>query len=245
MRPARCLIVDDESPARDELRYLLRDVDGVEVVGEAATAEEARVLLDLVDYDVVLLDIRMPGADGLELAGQLQGASQPAIIFTTAYPDHAVEAFDLNAADYLVKPFDADRLRRALQRALAGGSDPEEPEERAVASEALGRIPVHKGDRIVLVDEEEIYYATAARGYAHLKLTGERVLVGFSLGELQERLSGHFFRTHRSYLVNLELVRELVPDFKGSLVVVMADREQSRVPVSRRQAKELRRVLGM
>jgi DNA-binding LytR/AlgR family response regulator len=244
LKMTRCLIVDDESPARDELRYLLRGFGDVEVVGEAATAEEALVLLDSVDYDIVLLDIRMPGMGGLRLAERLRReGSGPRVIFTTAYPDHAVEAFDLNAADYLVKPFDQERLRRALDR--VDDADPEEPEHATVATKPIGRIPVHKGDRVVLVDAGQIVYATAARGYSYLKLAGERVLVSFSLHELQERLPDHFFRCHRSYLVNLRLVREVVPDFSGGIALVMGDREHSRVPVSRRQGPELRRRLGM
>lgn len=242
---ARCLIVDDESPARDELRYLLRGFDDVEVVGEAATAEEALVLLDSLDYDIVLLDIRMPGMGGLGLAEALHSRDGcPRVIFTTAYPDHAVEAFELNAADYLVKPFDRDRLRRALDRVLVD-DDPDEPERGAVTPNPIGRIPVHKGDRVVLVDAGQVVYATAARGYSHLKLPRERVLVSFSLNDLQERLPDHFFRCHRSYLVNLRLVRELVPDFSGGLALVMGDAEHSRVPVSRRQGSQVRRRLGM
>jgi DNA-binding LytR/AlgR family response regulator len=183
------------------------------------------------------------------------------VIFTTAYPDYAVEAFDLEAADYLVKPFDSDRLRRALDRALEGALDDSEPHAAAAGgvqaggglggsgpgppAEPLGRIPVQRDGRTVLVDQTSIIYASAARGYSYLQLADERVLVSFSLNELERRLRGHFFRTHRSYLVNLDHVRELVPDFKGSLVLVMDDRQRSRVEVSRRQARELRRVLGM
>jgi DNA-binding LytR/AlgR family response regulator len=247
--PARCLIVDDEAPAREELRFLLRDFPGVQIVGEATNAEEALLLLRSLDYDVVLLDIRMPGGTGLEVASALREAPhRPAVIFTTAYPDYAVEAFDLEAADYLVKPFDADRLRRALDRALSSGPDDDEPPAggaTATGTEVTGRIPVQRGERTVLVDQQEVVYASAARGYSHLKLADERVLVSFSLADLERRLPRNFFRAHRSYLVNLDHVRELVPDFKGMLVLVMDDRQTSRVPVSRRQARELRRLLGL
>jgi DNA-binding LytR/AlgR family response regulator len=105
-------------------------------------------------------------------------------------------------------------------------------------------VPVQKDGRTVLVDQRAIVYASAARGYSYLKLADERFLVTFSLNELERRLRGHFFRTHRSYLVNLDHVRELVPDFKGALACVMNDRQRSRVEVSRRQAAELRRRLG-
>jgi DNA-binding LytR/AlgR family response regulator len=252
---ARCLIVDDEAPAREELRFLLSGFDDVQVVGEATNGEEALVLLRSIPYDVVLLDIRMPGGTGLEVAGELQSMERPpAVIFTTAHPDHAVDAFDLAAADYLLKPFDAARLRKALDRALAASPDdvdPDdaEPEPRAERApgqrRGRGRIPVQRGDRTVLVDEQQIVYASAARGYSYLKLAEERVLVSFSLAELEKRLSDSFFRAHRSYLVNLDYVRELAPDFKGTLELVMGDRQRSRVEVSRRQARELRRVLGL
>lgn len=242
---ARCLIVDDEAPAREELRYLLGEFDQVQVVGEATNAEEALTLLRSLAYDIVLLDIRMPGGSGIEVAEALRsGPHPPKVIFTTAYPDYAPEAFDLDAADYLVKPFDSERLGRALARALEPVADTPAASE-AEPADPLGRIPVQQGDRTVLVDVSSIIFATAARGYSYLQLASERVLVSYSLNELERRLKGHFYRTHRSYLVNLDHVRELRPDFKGALVLVMDDHRRSRVEVSRRHARELRRLLGL
>jgi DNA-binding LytR/AlgR family response regulator len=276
--PARCLIVDDESPARQELRHLLEGFDDVVVVGEATTAEEAQVLIGSVDYDLVLLDIRMPGMGGLELARTLAGtATPPAIVFTTAYPDHAVEAFDLEAADYLVKPFDGERLRRAIDRALeqrlergrdasaesaataTATADAVEDDANASASSfqppTVARIPVHKGGRILLVEEPRIAYAEAARGYAYLKLVtpnvgqvqlaDDRLLTSYTLHDLEERFSDGFVRTHRSFLVNLRHVREVVPQVGGTLTLVMGDRDRSQVPVARRQAADVRRRLGV
>lgn len=244
----RCLIVDDEAPAREELRHLLGELDDVQIVGEAANATEALELLRSLTYDLVLLDVRMPGGSGLDIAAALQELPhRPKVIFTTAYPDHAVEAFDLEAVDYLLKPFDADRLARAIDRALASGHDDHEPAPSGARSAptALTRIPVQRGERTVLVDESTIVYASASRGYSYLQLADERVLVGFSLNELERRLHGDFFRVHRSYLVNLDYVRELVSDFKGGLGLVMGDHQHSRVEVARRQARALRRALGM
>jgi DNA-binding LytR/AlgR family response regulator len=290
--PARCLIVDDESPAREELRHLLGAFDDVVVVGEATTAEEAQVLIASVDYDLVLLDVRMPGMGGLELARVLAATpAPPAIVFTTAYADHAVEAFDLDTADYLVKPFDAERLRRAVDRALEQreergqrdgrgapvdeaaadapgvGADAPAPGTGAVSGAgpgpagaatvppAVARIPVHKGGRIILVEEPRIAYAEAARGYAYLKLVtpnvgqvqlaDDRLLTSYTLHDLEERFSDAFVRTHRSFLVNLRHVREVVPQVGGTLTLVMADRDRSQVPVARRQAADLRRRLGV
>lgn len=289
---ARCLIVDDEAPARDELRHLLDRFDDVEVVGEATTAEEAQVLVGAVDYDVVMLDIRMPGVGGLALARSIldrdgDGPHRPAIVFTTAFADHAVEAFDLAAADYLVKPFDQDRLRRALDRALARRDDPGPDDapgpDAMVDLDAAGspgnpggpgntggaggtggaataprvgvRLPVHRGDRIVLVDEVRVAFAEASRGYAELKLVapggaptplqGDRLLTSYTLADLEERFSDSFVRTHRSFLVNVRHVREVVPQVGGTLQLVMADHERSVVPVARRQAAAVRRRLGV
>lgn len=270
--PARALIVDDESPAREELRHLLTGFDDVVVVGEATTAEEAEVLIASVAYDLVFLDIRMPGMGGVALAQRLgrQGAA-PAVVFTTAFADHAVEAFDLGATDYLVKPFDADRLRRAVDRALvdereaarssredidvrsAPGREPQARE--ASAREAAVRIPVHRGDRIILVEEPRIAFAEAARGYAYLTLVAlppghplggaDRLLTSYTLVDLAERFSEAFVRTHRSFLVNVRWVREVVPQVGGGLTLVMGDRQRSQVPVARRQVAEVRQRLGM
>jgi DNA-binding LytR/AlgR family response regulator len=242
------LIAEDDYLVREGARAVLDAHPRTQVLG---TAGEPKELLDLLAEtvpDVVLLDIRMPGDTGLNVADALRSLpQQPAVIFTTAYPDHAVEAFELAAADYLVKPFDGPRLRRALDRALRTGGDDEDtasPSGRSTG-ESLGRIPVQRGDRTVLVDERDIVYASAERGYSYLKLADDRVLTSFSLADLERRLSGQFFRSHRSHLVNLQRVRELVPDFRGSLVLVMDDAQSSRVEVSRRQARELRRRLGI
>src|SRR5690606_8022333 len=142
-------------------------------------------------YDLVLLDIRMPGGSGLEVAAALRDLpNPPRVIFTTAYPDHAVEAFDLAAADYLVKPFDAARLARALERALEHADDAASPSaapsgggpaRRGEEPEPLARVPVQRDGRTVLVDQSAIVYASAARGYSSLKLADERLLVTFSL----------------------------------------------------------------
>jgi len=255
----RCLIVDDEAPARDELRFLVDAAEGVAVVGAAATAEEAAVLLKNVEYDICFLDIRMPGQSGLDLAADLAGSllppgqQRPAVIFTTAYPDHAVDAFELSAVDYLLKPFSAERLEQAIDRVRnrpvrAGHEEqtPMTPTGRDTdANYAENRLPIERGDRTVFVNESEIVAAAAARGYTYLYLAEERVLVRQTLTELEERLSDSFYRVHRSYLANLNQLVELRPDYKGSLVLVMNDSERTRIPVARRQAQDLRRILGV
>lgn len=257
-RDLRCLIVDDESPARAELRFLLDEHGGVQVVGSAATGEEALVLLQNVDYDIVFLDIRMPGLSGLDLAARIHDApNRPQVVFTTAHPDHAVDAFDLSAADYLLKPLSPERLAESITRAKARIATFASPtsatdefhraDTRTPSASAYqeNRLPVQRGDRTVFVNERDIVAAAAAHGYSYIYLRTERVLVNYSLAELEQRLSNAFFRVHRSYLANLNRLVELRPDFKGALVVVMDDEARTRIPVSRRQAQELRRRLGM
>lgn len=257
-RVLRCLIVDDESPAREELRYLLHELGGVQVVGSAATAEEAMLLLENVGYDIVFLDIRMPGLSGLDLAAVLhEKPDSPQVVFTTAYPDHAVEAFSLSAADYLLKPFSSerlagsiDRVRNRLERSSTSSapttSEPPPIARTQDTSVRQGtRLPIQRGDRTVFVHDDDIVAAAAAHGYSYVYLNTERVLVNYSLSELEQRLSSSFFRVHRSYLANLNRLVELRPDFKGALVLVMDDQANTRIPVSRRQAQELRKRLGL
>ena len=248
----RALIVDDEYPAREELRYLLRSFPEIEVVGEAAEPAEALELIRNIDYDLCFLDVRMPGGSGLDLVRELSRLPhRPAVIFVTAYPDHAVEAFDLDAVDYLLKPFDEARLGRALQRIVERTHEAANPngthalQEEIRGEQTLDKIPVPHRDRTILIDVDEIIYATAARGYSYLVTSQGRHLVSFTLAELERRLGNKgFFRTHRAYLINLKRARAIEPDFAGALQVTMDDGKE-RVPVSRRQARALKRLLGL
>ena len=243
----RALIVDDEYPAREELRYLLRSFPEVEVVGEAAEASEALQLMRSIDYDLCFLDIKMPGGSGLDLVREMsQVPHPPAVIFVTAYPDHAVEAFDLDAVDYLLKPYDRTRLDRALQRIIergheAGGEMPGE----ARADINFDKIPVPIQDRTILLEPDRVLYAVAAHGGSHVVTAEARHLVPYSLAELEKRLEGRrFFRTHRAYLVNLRYARAIEPDFAGALQVILAESDE-RVPVSRRQVRAFKRMVGL
>jgi DNA-binding LytR/AlgR family response regulator len=244
----RALIVDDEYPAREELRYLLRSFPEVEVVGEAAEAAEALELIRNIDYDLCFLDIKMPGGSGLELVRELSRVPHsPSVIFVTAYPDHAVEAFDLDAVDYLLKPFDEPRLARALQRIIervpdaGNGDSTEAPHEDA----HFDKIPVPMQDRTILLEPDRVLYAVAAHGGSHVVTGKAKHLVPYSLAELEKRLEGRgFFRTHRAYLVNLRYARAIEPDFAGALQVILSE-SQERVPVSRRQVRAFKKMIGL
>jgi DNA-binding LytR/AlgR family response regulator len=249
-RRIRALIVDDEYAAREELRYLLRSFPEVEIVGEATQMSEALELIRNIDYDLCFLDIRMPGGTGLELVRELSKRQRPAVIFTTAYPDHAVEAFELDAVDYLLKPFDESRLAHALEKVMERGELVTEVEGEVEGRDDSTLPPVDKiavpvADRTVLLDVDEIVYATAARGYSYIVTANGRHLVPNSLTDLERRLSQRgFFRAHRGYLINLRKARAIEADFAGALRVVMEERDE-RVPVSRRQARELKRLIGL
>ncbi|MDZ4064439.1 MAG: LytTR family DNA-binding domain-containing protein [Coriobacteriia bacterium] len=233
----KALVVDDEAPARSELRFLLEEVGGVEVVGEASNTAEALQLIKAIPYDVVFLDIDMPGLSGVDLAESLDGLEkQPAIVFVTAHSEHAVKAFEVSATDYLVKPVEASRLSQAIERI--------EPTRHQQAR--VERIPVEKAGKKLLLQVEEIYYIMAKDDYSYLHTDGERYLSTISLANLENKLeSAGFFRVHRRYLVNLSRVKEVVPMYGGTLLLTLGDTDGTQVPVSRRRVPTLKRVLGL
>lgn len=245
----RALIVDDEYPARRALRSLLNEVGEVEVVGEATHGQEALTLLRAFPYDLVFLDIRMPGEDGLEVAQALAvNPARPEVVFTTAYSEFAVDAFDVDAVDYLLKPVDESRLRQALEkvrrrRGAAGGRAevPAPPEK--TASE---RIPAEHWQATALVDVREVVYAFSKKEKVYIRTRKETLPVRFTLVELEERLRDHgFIRVHRQYLVNLEKVKAVGPYRGGTLTLIMADAEGTEIPVSRIKARAVRKALGL
>lgn len=256
----KALIVDDEYPARQELRYALSGFDNIEIVGEAANAQEALELIKALDYQILFLDISMPGMSGLELGAAIQELPrQPHIIFVTAYDEYAVQAFEVNAVDYLLKPVEPGRLKKAIDKVLklhqeaASSGEAAEAGEKAREKGArveddrirIDRIPAEKNGKTVLVSEQDIYYAFTEQDYIYIKTYSEKLLTRFTLKELEARLNpALFFRTHRCYIANLHKVKEIVPFFNGTYNLVMEDKENSEVPVSRAQAKKLRKILG-
>jgi two-component system response regulator LytT len=234
----KALVCDDEAPARSELRYLLEEAGDVEVVGEASSGVEALQLIKAFPYDVVFLDIDMPGLSGMQLAEVLATLDrQPAVVFVTAYSEHAVEAFEVAAVDYLVKPVEVDRLRQAIERLV--------PREQ-VDMAKVDRVPVEKSGKKILLPVEDIFYIMAKGDYTYLHTDGERYLSTISLASLEKRLEPMgFCRIHRRYLVNLSRVKEVVPMYGGTLLLTLSDPDQTQVPVSRRRVPTLKRALGL
>lgn len=234
----KALVVDDEAPARSELRYLLGEAGGVEVVGEASNTIEALQLIKAIPYDVIFLDINMPGLSGVQLAEVLAGlARPPAIIFVTAHGEYAVKAFEVNATDYLVKPVDLDRLKSAISRLVpAADATPARVE----------RIPVEKAGRKLLVGVADILYVMAKDDYSYLYTESDRYLSTISLAQLEAKLDTvGFFRIHRRYLVNLARVKEVVPMYGGTLLLTLIDEAATQIPVSRRRVPALKKALGL
>lgn len=260
----KALIIDDEYPARQELRYALSEFDNVEIVGEAANAQEALTLIKALDYQVLFLDISMPGMSGLELGAAIQDLpNRPYIIFVTAFDEYAVSAFDVNAVDYILKPVEPKRLKKAIDKVyrltyeIKDGMSLDDAikEEHAIRESTkefmhlenfkTDRVPAEKQGKTILIDSSDIFYAFTERDNVYIKTAADRFYTRFTLKDLEARLSPqYFFRTHRCYLVNLHKVKEIVPFFNGTYNLIVEDKERSEVPVSRARAKNLRKILG-
>ncbi|MDA8345809.1 MAG: LytTR family transcriptional regulator DNA-binding domain-containing protein [Thermaerobacter sp.] len=243
----RALIVDDEPPARAELRYQLERHPDVEVIGEAANVREAQELIRAVEYDVLFLDIQMPSASGLELAQKLhQGRLRPPyVVFVTAHDAHALPAFSLGAVDYLLKPVSKERLAETLERLrhLRGGAQQDLVGTPAPAAPRF--LAGVQGDRAVPVPLAEVSYLVAEGDQVFLVTQGRRLQVRATLADLQDTLPDQeFFRCHRGYIVNLNAIAEIVPFFNGTYTLrLKGSREE--VPVSRANARRLREHFGL
>ncbi|MDN5332276.1 MAG: two-component system, LytTR family, response regulator [Tepidanaerobacteraceae bacterium] len=249
------LLVDDEAPARDELRYLLEAYPEIKVVGEASSGQEAvEKALELAP-DVVFLDIKLWDMDGFEIARRIfEKGKAPFIIFATAYDEYAVKAFEINAVDYILKPFSQERLGRAIERVLNIFKNERQREEVLKIAEYLkanekpscNKLSFWKNDRIYLICPEDICYCVAVEKGSVVKTKQGEFNTAYTLSELEEKInSPNFFRVHKSYLVNLDKVKEIIPWFNGTFILSIQGYEKDEVPVSRRQAKELRKLFDI
>ena len=241
------LIVDDEAPARSELRFLLEETGRVDTIREALNAREAVESLvkskEGTDQriDVIFLDISMPKTSGMQLAEALHKLKNPpAVVFVTAYSEYALEAFNVDAVDYLMKPVETDRLNRALDKveAIVKPAPASHPTQE--------RIPVEKGGRKVLVPVDQIRYIEAKDDYSCIYTDGDRFLSPISLAKLEQKLTPHgFFRVHRGYIVNLDHVEDVEVISSGILQLGIKGVEEKKIPVSRRRVVPLKRALGL
>lgn len=241
----RIAIVDDEALARDRLRRLLGEIGGIEVVGEAANGRQALELCAERRPDVVLLDIRMPGIDGLETATHLAAVEQaPAVIFTTAYGDHALAAFEANAIDYLLKPVRRERLQQALAKARGLQRTQIDAARRLDPAAVRSHICARHGNQLRLIAINEIVYFRADHKYVVVRHAGGEVLIEESLKSIEEEFAGHFLRIHRNSLVAQSRITALERSPDGIWHVRLADVPE-RLEISRRHVGPLRDMLRL
>ena len=239
MNTLRVLIVDDEPLARERLRAWLREEPTVEIVGECGSGAEAIAMVRRTPLDRVFLDMEMPGGDGLQVLRELPAVGRPAVIFVTAHERFALDAFEVQAVDYLLKPFDRERFQTALRRAEAHlrAGQLEDKLESLIADatspgKKLERLTVKADGRLIILKPDEIVWVEAADNYIILHLTEGRLMLRETLTALEERLgSASFARVSRSALVHLDQIKELQPTFHGDYVIIL--RDGTKVPLSR------------
>jgi len=251
------VIVDDEQLARDELSYLLKSVDDIDIVAQGSNGLEAVNLIKEHSPDLVFLDVQMPGLDGFGVIKKLldKKISLPQIVFATAFDQYAVKAFEVNAIDYLLKPFDKKRVVQAIDKARkklqgsSAGSDKLETLVKMLEAQRpqKSKILVRAAGRLLLVEQKDVCFASIEDGVISVVST---TLEGQSncrtLEELLDGLdSDMFWRAHRSYVVNINRIKEVVPWFKSSYQLRMDDKKQTEIPVSRAQTKRLRELFGL
>ena len=248
------LIVDDEQLAREELAYLLKEFPEVEILDSASNGLEALDMIEQLEPDLVFLDVQMPGLDGLGLISKLRekGNALPYFVLTTAFDSYAVEAFRLQAADYLLKPIEKERLAETIGRVKRIVEEkqqqvPEKPVESAAAKSILQRtkLLVKANNRNLIVDAQDMIYATIDDGLITVVTANFEGQSNYrTIEELQSNLDPNlFWRVHRSFLVNINRIREVIPWFKSSFQLKMDDKKQTEIPVSRIQTKRLRALL--
>lgn len=254
----QALIVDDEQPARDELAFLLKSFPDLEVVGQGKNGPEALNLIRELSPQLVFLDVQMPGLDGFGVIKKLleRKLPLPLFVFATAYDHYAVHAFEVNAIDYLLKPIARARLEKAIskvRRMIETAESTHEKLDKLV--QMLGERPaaqktklmVRSAGRLFLVDSEDVIFASVIDGVVKVvarELEGESIF--HTIEDLLANLDQNaFWRTHRSYIVNINRIKEVIPWFKGSYQLRMEDRKQTEIPVSRGQTRKLRELFNM
>ncbi|MEO8017020.1 MAG: response regulator [Pseudomonadota bacterium] len=237
----RVLVVDDEAPARDKLRRWLAEQADIALVGECGDGLEAAAAITGLQPDVVFLDIQMPGMSGLEVAAQLEPAQALLLVFVTAFDEHAIKAFDLNAVDYLLKPYDKDRLHKTLARLRGrrGGAPAANAAIRTARAQtgASERLLVPQGEQLQLIDAGSIHWLEADDNYVHVHTGQARYILRRTMSDLLTQLGDRFMRIHKSAAVNITEVKSLSPLFKGDHEVLM--RSGAVLRLSRRYKDEL------
>jgi len=241
----RAIIIDDERLARTELRKLLQDYPEVEVVDEAANADEGITKIDTLQPDLVFLDIQMPGKTGFDMLAELERA--PHVIFTTAYDEYALKAFEVNALDYLLKPIEPKRLADAMQKLHVA-----EVKENHIVPENFNQSILTEADQVFVKDGERCWFVKlsdirlfeSVGNYAKVFFGGNKPLILKSLNALEERLDPKtFFRANRKHIVNLRMIEKIEPYFNGGLLLELKGGEK--IEVSRRQTVKFKEMMSL
>lgn len=242
----RAYIVDDEPLARDEIKFLLIQSKEVEIIGESDCLKEAITDISQLNPDIVFLDIELADHNGIHLAKQIDIlALSPAIVFATAYDEYAVQAFELNAADYLLKPYDENRLKKTIEKIkkikrIESQSIPVHP---PLKNDGKGKIPVIIDEKIILLAFANILYLESSEGKCSIQTMEQKYKISEALVTVEKKLNKEqFLRVHRSFIVNIDHIKEIEPWFNSTYNLIMKD--DSKVPVSRTYVKELRQLLG-
>ena len=255
--PLSAVIVDDEQLARDELSYLLKSVDDINVVAQGHNGLDAVNLVKEWSPDLLFLDVHMPGLDGFGVIKKLidKKISMPQIVFATAYDQYAVKAFEVNAIDYILKPFDKKRVTQAVEKArkrvqgTAVGKEKIDTLVKLLESQRPqnSKVLLRSAGRHLVVDQKDVCFASIEDGIISVVATNiEGQSNCRTLEELLEGLDPDvFWRAHRSFVVNINRIKEVVPWFKSSYQLRMDDRKQTEIPVSRAQTKRLRELFGL
>lgn len=246
------LVVDDEAPARDELKYLLSQEEGITVVGEADSGPTAIAQATRLKPQVIFLDVQMRGMSGCETAVVLRTVvPESLIVFATAYDDYAVKAFEIGAVDYILKPFEGERVHATVQRLKSYRPGEWRAAGARVDAALHGRVAVHKlpvldRGKIILVNYGDIIFARTHAGVVEVVTNTGRYIFNGSLAELAERVQNSgLVRVHKSYVVNMDHVQEVIPWFKGTYWLKVADAAHTEIPVSKSQIKEVKEILGL
>jgi two-component system response regulator LytT len=260
MESLRTVVVDDEQLAREELCFLLSQVKGIDLVGQAGDGVEALRIIEEHLPDLVMLDVQMPGLTGFEVARRLLRAGlESQLVFVTAFDRHAIEAFDVNAVDYLLKPVESARLETAIERVRrrmhseraarppTGGDLDRLLQMLGERTDRREQLALKVGDRFLLIHADEVVHASVEDDVITVATNSLSGTSNYrTLDELQARLDpGVFWRVHRSHLVNINKIREIVPWFSRNYILKMKDAKGSEIPVSRSQTKRLREYLRL
>ncbi|QWU16578.1 two component transcriptional regulator, LytTR family [Paenibacillus sophorae] len=240
----RAIIVEDEELARQELAYLIQANSGIEIVAQFEDGLDALKFLQTKEVDVLFLDINIPSVDGVLLAQNISRFSvKPYIVFITAYKEHAAEAFEIEAFDYILKPYSETRIKGMLGKLEAAFAHrPGGEEERSPVS---NKINLWKNEKIIVVDADDIYYASAQEKTTSVFTRNEEYSMGISISEFHGRLpQERFFRCHRSFIVNLSKIKEIIPWFNNTYLLRLRDLDFE-VPVSRSKVKEFRQIMRL